>query len=326
MRKAGSARKRPAGGISWDEQNLQENEVIKATISKTKIDEPKTPYHGPLGDQHMEEADDGLQPLELDSHHNHHNQPHPSLEAPPLAGGSSGNSAPSSAGAGAGDGSGGTAAAAGAAAAGAAEPMAAAAEVAGPAAAAAAAAEEVADASGAGGSPPGPSGSSDNRQGLGPQPQGPQGQQQHQQQQGHHHGHAHAGLHAHFESSLLSSDAAAAEPESRSGFSSDSERRASLTGGSDGESNGEEAKRKFQQRRKAHYNMRAALRRARVLLSEDGEGEPDAVEDEDSGSGSDGGVAAAEATAAAQREPRGSPDVAMDDAPRQLQAGGEGSS
>ena len=35
MRKSGSQKKRPAGGgIKWDEQNLIENEVIKATISK----------------------------------------------------------------------------------------------------------------------------------------------------------------------------------------------------------------------------------------------------------------------------------------------------
>lgn len=40
----------------WNESNLDQNEVIKAELNTTKIDEPKTPYHGPLQDE-----DDGAQ-------------------------------------------------------------------------------------------------------------------------------------------------------------------------------------------------------------------------------------------------------------------------
>ncbi len=36
-------------------------------LPQTKVNEPKTPYHGPLGEEHMQDADDELQPLELDS-------------------------------------------------------------------------------------------------------------------------------------------------------------------------------------------------------------------------------------------------------------------
>ena len=35
--------------VRWDEENLQQNEAIKAALNATKIDEPKTPYHPPLG-------------------------------------------------------------------------------------------------------------------------------------------------------------------------------------------------------------------------------------------------------------------------------------
>jgi Protein phosphatase inhibitor 2 (IPP-2) len=34
-------------GVKWDEENLQMNELIKAELNPTRIDEPKTPYHGP---------------------------------------------------------------------------------------------------------------------------------------------------------------------------------------------------------------------------------------------------------------------------------------
>lgn len=44
-KRGGSSR---SGGVKWDESNLQENEIIKATMQPmTKIKEPKTPYHGP---------------------------------------------------------------------------------------------------------------------------------------------------------------------------------------------------------------------------------------------------------------------------------------
>ncbi|GLI60130.1 hypothetical protein VaNZ11_002198 [Volvox africanus] len=217
MRKADSARKRPAVGIRWDEQNLQDNEVIKATINKTKINEPKTPYHGPLGDQHMEDVDDGMQPLELDSHPQQH--PAPSLgvssavDDDPCTGTTreavaNEDVAPDT-----------------------------------PEAAQSGAASEAANGCSASVTA-GSSGSSDHK---------------------HVHGHGH---HAHFQPSLVLEDVAG-EPENPSGFSSESERRISLTDGSDGELNGDESRRKFEQRRRAHYNMRAALRRARMLMSED---------------------------------------------------------
>ncbi|MEW5304494.1 MAG: hypothetical protein WDW36_007104 [Sanguina aurantia] len=60
-----------AGGISWDESNLEANEVIKAGLSSVRINEPKTPYHGPLDPldpDHMDH-DEGLQPLTLDDSH-----------------------------------------------------------------------------------------------------------------------------------------------------------------------------------------------------------------------------------------------------------------
>jgi hypothetical protein len=37
--------------------NLEENERIKAELMPTKINEPKTPYHAPLGED--PEADEG---------------------------------------------------------------------------------------------------------------------------------------------------------------------------------------------------------------------------------------------------------------------------
>ena len=44
-------KKRDGHGVLWDEQNLEENEVIKASLVYTKVDEPKTPYHKPLDDK-----------------------------------------------------------------------------------------------------------------------------------------------------------------------------------------------------------------------------------------------------------------------------------
>ena len=42
--------------------NLEENEKIKAELMPTKINEPKTPYHAPLGED--PEADEG-EPVSL---------------------------------------------------------------------------------------------------------------------------------------------------------------------------------------------------------------------------------------------------------------------
>ncbi|EFJ47952.1 hypothetical protein VOLCADRAFT_104928 [Volvox carteri f. nagariensis] len=291
MRKAGSARKRPAAGIRWDEQNLEENEVIKASISKTKIDEPKTPYHGPLGEQHMEDADDGLQPLELDSHHQ---QLPYSLGGNPAAVGES-ESASSRA-----------------------------ITCASSAAVAEAAAGPQPPQAGAGGAAVATGAEGEDGRDASCEAAGPSGPAEHKHGHGHGHGH-----HAHFESSSMqSTDPPATEPlESRSGFSSDSERRASLTGGSDGDQNCDEARRKFEQlcalfytgqrprqRRKAHYNMRAALRRARLLLHEDGEGDSVAGEgDSDEAKQEEGGVGS-DCTATSE----GTSDVMMEDVGKQL--------
>lgn len=57
---AGSKSKKHA---MWDEQNLAENEKIKAELAPVKITEPKTPYHQPLS--HLD-AELGLEPLALD--------------------------------------------------------------------------------------------------------------------------------------------------------------------------------------------------------------------------------------------------------------------
>lgn len=43
----GNKRERRRSGVRWDEHNLTENEHIKAGLQPIKIDEPKTPYHGP---------------------------------------------------------------------------------------------------------------------------------------------------------------------------------------------------------------------------------------------------------------------------------------
>jgi Protein phosphatase inhibitor 2 (IPP-2) len=43
----GNKRERRRSGVRWDEHNLTENEHIKAGLQPIKINEPKTPYHGP---------------------------------------------------------------------------------------------------------------------------------------------------------------------------------------------------------------------------------------------------------------------------------------
>lgn len=61
MKRPGSARK--PSHVVWDEHNLQENDKIKAQLSTVKIDEPKTPYHGPV---HDDDLDGDMKPLTLD--------------------------------------------------------------------------------------------------------------------------------------------------------------------------------------------------------------------------------------------------------------------
>ncbi|BDA44181.1 hypothetical protein COCOBI_05-3650 [Coccomyxa sp. Obi] len=58
---------RSSKSIHWDEANLEENEKIKAELMPTKINEPKTPYHAPLGEE--DELDEGaadMAPLTLE--------------------------------------------------------------------------------------------------------------------------------------------------------------------------------------------------------------------------------------------------------------------
>lgn len=62
MKRPGSARK--AGHVLWNEHNLEENEKIKAQLSTVKINEPKTPYHGPAVEE--DELDGEMKPLTLD--------------------------------------------------------------------------------------------------------------------------------------------------------------------------------------------------------------------------------------------------------------------
>ncbi|EIE25937.1 hypothetical protein COCSUDRAFT_64907 [Coccomyxa subellipsoidea C-169] len=58
---------RSSKSIHWDEANLEENEKIKAELMPTKINEPKTPYHAPLGES--DDPDEGaadMAPLTLE--------------------------------------------------------------------------------------------------------------------------------------------------------------------------------------------------------------------------------------------------------------------
>ncbi|GFR46162.1 hypothetical protein Agub_g7656 [Astrephomene gubernaculifera] len=339
MRKSGSARKRPASGVRWDEQNLQDNEVIKATISKTKINEPKTPYHGPLGEEHMQEVDAGLLPLELDgcdsghpSDARQHSQQEQGQRLYDMDNGNgqlpqqvlpvmtaakvhhvttpAGDTVPTSLeqsaqGASESHSVAGTAVASGADAAVPTAPVSAM-EVDG---------EEEDDREGAAGpighvpTSHGALSSSVSAPRLPPQHRDPSPALLLDSSGSSHQQHPHSGLHAHFQEGSYSPShqpaatavvegtaarTAAAGPAVapqplevpdvvRSGFSSDSEPRASWTGGSDGEGVDEEAHRQFEKRRRAHYNMRAALQQARLLLSsEDGEdeGEEDVEEQE----------------------------------------------
>lgn len=53
------------GGIQWDEANLEENDKIKSEINPRKINEPKTPYHGPV-EEEPGCGEPGMSPLRLE--------------------------------------------------------------------------------------------------------------------------------------------------------------------------------------------------------------------------------------------------------------------
>lgn len=53
------------GGIQWDEANLEENDKIKSEINPRKINEPKTPYHGPM-EEEPGCGEPGMSPLRLE--------------------------------------------------------------------------------------------------------------------------------------------------------------------------------------------------------------------------------------------------------------------
>jgi len=52
-------------GIQWDEANLEENDKIKQEINPRKINEPKTPYHGPM-EEEPGCGEPGMSPLRLE--------------------------------------------------------------------------------------------------------------------------------------------------------------------------------------------------------------------------------------------------------------------
>eukprot|EP00887_Chlorella_sp_A99_P002378 scaffold10.g2378.t1 len=56
------------GNITWDEDNLEENERIKKELNPRKIEEPKTPYLSPMETEDEEEghADGCMSPLALE--------------------------------------------------------------------------------------------------------------------------------------------------------------------------------------------------------------------------------------------------------------------
>jgi hypothetical protein len=53
MNKEKLAKLKKVKKAQWNEENLQENDIIKASMTFTKIEEPKTPYHS-----HLEVSDD----------------------------------------------------------------------------------------------------------------------------------------------------------------------------------------------------------------------------------------------------------------------------
>eukprot|EP00884_Botryococcus_braunii_P005904 jgi/Botrbrau1/15314/Bobra.0319s0004.1 len=53
--------------VRWDEANLEVNEKIKSDLNPVRINEPKTPYRGPMDADEEEELDDAsMSPLILD--------------------------------------------------------------------------------------------------------------------------------------------------------------------------------------------------------------------------------------------------------------------
>lgn len=51
--------------MTWDEDNLEENERIKMALNPMKIDEPKTPYHHSEDDTVSDDESLGMSPLSL---------------------------------------------------------------------------------------------------------------------------------------------------------------------------------------------------------------------------------------------------------------------
>ncbi|KAK9838906.1 hypothetical protein WJX74_005761 [Apatococcus lobatus] len=61
-----SSEREGARNVVWDECNLEANEQIKAELKPRKIEEPKTPYLGPMSSDDMESDEAHLAPLRLD--------------------------------------------------------------------------------------------------------------------------------------------------------------------------------------------------------------------------------------------------------------------
>eukprot|EP01026_Neomeris_dumetosa_P042769 TRINITY_DN3569_c0_g1_i1.p2 TRINITY_DN3569_c0_g1~~TRINITY_DN3569_c0_g1_i1.p2 ORF type:complete len:137 (-),score=24.36 TRINITY_DN3569_c0_g1_i1:341-751(-) len=64
----GQSQSQKRNKLHWDEQNLEENEIIKKELNTTKIDEPKTPFHRPSSI--ADEIDESMVPFNLDGSNN----------------------------------------------------------------------------------------------------------------------------------------------------------------------------------------------------------------------------------------------------------------